>query len=80
MQAFWGFLLFLGVLMILFAVRTPVGVALAMVAFFGTATLVSTNSVEQLATISFSVTSNFIIVVATRTFSNTNRLIRTVEQ
>ena len=63
MQAFWGFLAFLGVLMVLFAVRTPVGVALAMVAFFGTATLVSTNSVEQLATISFSVTSNFIIVV-----------------
>ena len=63
MQAFWGFLGFLGVLMVLFAVRTPVGVALAMVAFFGTATLVSTNSVEQLATISFSVTSNFIIVV-----------------
>ena len=63
MNAFLSFLVFLFVLLALFAVRTPVGVALAMVAFFGTATLVSTNSVEQLATISFSVTSNFIIVV-----------------
>lgn len=63
MIAFYGFLIFLLVLLILFAVRTPVGVALAMVAFFGTATLVSTASVGQLATISFSVTSNFIIVV-----------------
>lgn len=63
MIAFYGFLIFLAVLMILFAFRTPVGVALAMVAFFGTASLVSTASVNQLATISFSVTSNFIIVV-----------------
>ena len=51
MNAFLGFLVFLGVLMALFAVRTPVGVALAMVAFFGTATLVSTRSIEQVATI-----------------------------
>ena len=63
MYAFLSFLVFLLVLLALFAVRTPVGVALAMVAFFGTAIFVSTASIEQLATISFSVTSNFIIVV-----------------
>ena len=63
MIAFYGFLIFLLTLLILFAVRTPVGVALAMVAFFGTAIFVSTASIGQLATISFSVTSNFIIVV-----------------
>ncbi len=63
MVAFYGFLIFLFTLLILFAVRTPVGVALAMVAFFGTGIFVSTASIGQLATISFSVSSNFIIVV-----------------
>ncbi len=63
MYAFIGFSTFLLVLLVLFAVRTPVGIALAMVALFGTASLVSTASVGQVAAIAYSVSSNPIIVV-----------------
>lgn len=63
MYAFVSFLIFLLVLLALFALRTPVAVALAMVAFFGTASMVSTASVGQVAAIAFSVSSNPIIVV-----------------
>lgn len=63
MYAFLGFTIFLIVLLMLFALRTPVGVALAMVALFGTASLVSTASVGQVAAIAYSVSSNPIIVV-----------------
>lgn len=63
MYAILSFFVFLVVLLVLFALRTPVAVALAMVAFFGTASMVSTASVGQVAALAYSVSSNPIIVV-----------------
>ncbi|MDB5553937.1 MAG: transporter large permease subunit [Rhizobium sp.] len=63
MNAFAGFGIFLVVLLGLFILRTPVGVALAMVAVAGVAAFVSPGALSQLASLSFSISSSFIIVV-----------------
>ncbi|MDF2115988.1 TRAP transporter large permease [Roseiarcaceae bacterium H3SJ34-1] len=63
MSAFAGFGIFLVVLLGLFVLRTPVGVALGMVAVAGVAAFVSPGALSQLASLSFSISSSFIIVV-----------------
>ncbi|MDB5570380.1 MAG: dicarboxylate transporter DctM subunit [Hyphomicrobiales bacterium] len=63
MNPFLSFGVFLLVLMTLLVLRTPVGVALAMVGYFGVAAFVSPGAVSQLATIAFSLSTSFILVV-----------------
>jgi C4-dicarboxylate transporter DctM subunit len=61
--AFANFGLFLACLLALMATRTPVGIALALVAMAGTAVFVSPSAISQLASSAFSLSSNFILVV-----------------
>jgi C4-dicarboxylate transporter, DctM subunit len=63
MAAFGSFGIFLAALLMLMATRTPVGIALALVAIGGTALFVSPSAISQLAASSFSLSSNFILVV-----------------
>jgi C4-dicarboxylate transporter DctM subunit len=63
MNPFVSFLIFLACLLLLLILRTPVGVALAMVGVFGVFAFVSPNAVSQLATIAYSLSSSFILVV-----------------
>ncbi|MGH6739461.1 MAG: TRAP transporter large permease subunit, partial [Bradyrhizobium sp.] len=63
MAAFGSFAIFLACLLVLMATRTPVGIALALVAIGGTAIFVSPSAISQLASSSFSLSSNFILVV-----------------
>jgi C4-dicarboxylate transporter DctM subunit len=63
MVAFGSFGIFLVCLLALLATRTPVAIALAMVATAGTAIFVSPGAVSQLASAAFSLSSNFILVV-----------------
>jgi C4-dicarboxylate transporter DctM subunit len=61
--AFGSFGIFLACLLVLLATRTPVGIALALVAMGGTAIFVSPSAISQLASSAFSLSSNFILVV-----------------
>src|SRR6266540_45876 len=63
MTAFGSFGIFLACLLALMATRTPVGIALALVAMGGTAIFVSPSAISQLASSAFSLSSNFILVV-----------------
>ena len=63
MSAIIAFTVFLIALLILMATRTPVAVALSMVTVAGVTIFVAPGALSQFATTSFSLSSNFILVV-----------------
>jgi C4-dicarboxylate transporter DctM subunit len=63
MNAFAQFGIFLLLLLLLMATRTPVGIALAMMGVIGTTVFVSTSALGQLANIAYGLSSSFILVV-----------------
>jgi C4-dicarboxylate transporter DctM subunit len=63
MASFAGFAVFILVLMLLFATRTPVAVALGLIGIVGTVLFVSLDAIRQIANIAFTQSSSFVLTV-----------------
>jgi len=62
-MAFAGFGIFILVLLILLATRTPVAVALGLIGIIGTAIFVTPDAIRQIANIAFTQSSSFVLTV-----------------
>ncbi|MBM3486342.1 MAG: TRAP transporter large permease subunit [Alphaproteobacteria bacterium] len=63
MEGYAGFAVFIAALMIFLATGTPVAVAMGLLGVAGAALFVSTDAIRQIATIAFSQSSSFVLVV-----------------
>jgi C4-dicarboxylate transporter DctM subunit len=63
MDAFFWFLAFVGALILFMSTRTPVAVGMGLIGIVGTASVVSTGALIQLANIAYSQASSFVLIV-----------------